>query len=134
MALSQDIGVDNGRLSMRESVAPTPTNTMKTFNLFPCKGMIRVDADADPVFWDLQGSHTPSAVTHHQRADFNTFEGRTVRGIPSHIVSQGKLPRAAGDPCVEPGTERYVRHPAYPSVCGVLSRRAEHQRLVAVER
>ncbi|VFT51861.1 phenylhydantoinase [Pseudomonas aeruginosa] len=81
-----------------------------------------------------QGSRTLSAATHHQRVDFNIFEGRTVRGIPSHTISQGKLLWAAGDLRAEPGAGRYVERPAYPSVYEVLGRRAERRRPVAVER
>ncbi|MEN1620454.1 dihydropyrimidinase, partial [Pseudomonas aeruginosa] len=92
----------------------------KIFNLFPRKGAIRVGADADLVLWDPQGSRTLSAATHHQRVDFNIFEGRTVRGIPSHTISQGKLLWAAGDLRAEPGAGRYVERPAYPSVYEVL--------------
>ena len=116
-----------------EFVALTSTNTAKIFNLFPRKGAIRVGADADLVLWDPQGSRTLSAATHHQRVDFNIFEGRTVR-IPSHTISQGKLLWAAGDLRAEPGAGRYVERPAYPSVYEVLGRRAERQRPVAVER
>ncbi|HHK2196933.1 TPA: dihydropyrimidinase [Pseudomonas aeruginosa] len=134
MALLWDAGVNSGRLSMHEFVALTSTNTAKIFNLFPRKGAIRVGADADLVLWDPQGSRTLSAATHHQRVDFNIFEGRTVRGIPSHTISQGKLLWAAGDLRAEPGAGRYVERPAYPSVYEVLGRRAERQRPVAVER
>ncbi|MCZ4149890.1 dihydropyrimidinase, partial [Escherichia coli] len=87
MALLWDAGVNSGRLSMHEFVALTSTNTAKIFNLFPRKGAIRVGADADLVLWDRQGSRTLSAATRHRRVDFNIFEGRTVRGIPSHTIS-----------------------------------------------
>ncbi|MGV8604380.1 dihydropyrimidinase, partial [Pseudomonas aeruginosa] len=98
------------------------------------KGAIRVGADADLVHWDPQGSRTLPAGTHHQRVDFNIFEGRTVRGIPSQTSSQGKLLWAAGDLRSEPVAGLYVERPAYPSVYEVLGRRAERQRPVAVER
>ena len=134
MAVLWDAGVNSGRLSMHEFVALTSTNTAKIFNLFPRKGAIRVGADADLVLWDPQGSRTISAKTHHQQVDFNIFEGRTVRGIPSHTISQGRVLWADGDLRAEPGAGRYVERPAYPSVYEVLSRRAEHQRPTPVQR
>ncbi|MNN62049.1 D-hydantoinase/dihydropyrimidinase [compost metagenome] len=86
------------------------------------------------MLWDPQGTRTISAQTHHQRVDFNIFEGRTVRGIPSHTISQGKVLWADGDLRAEAGAGRYVERPAYPSVYEVLGRRAEHQRPTPVQR
>lgn len=134
MAVLWDAGVNSGRLSMHEFVALTSTNTAKIFNLFPRKGAIRVGADADLVLWDPQGTRTISAQTHHQRVDFNIFEGRTVRGIPSHTISQGRVLWADGDLRAEPGAGRYVERPPYPSVYEVLERRAEQQRPTPVQR
>ena len=65
-------------------------------------------ADADLVLWDPQGTRTISAKTHHQKVDFNIFEGKTVRGVPSHTISQGKLVWADGDLRAERGAGRYV--------------------------
>ncbi|MFL1493194.1 dihydropyrimidinase [Pseudomonas sp. O64] len=134
MALLWDEGVNTGRLSMQEFVALTSTNTAKIFNLYPRKGAIRVGADADLVLWDPAGTRTISAKTHHQKVDFNIFEGKTVRGVPSHTISQGKLVWADGDLRAERGAGRYVERPAYPSVFEQLSKRAEHSRPTAVKR
>ncbi|MCC1692167.1 dihydropyrimidinase, partial [Salmonella enterica subsp. enterica serovar Indiana] len=95
-------------------------------------GAIRVGADADLVLWDPQGTRTISAKTHHQRVDFNIFEGKTVRGVPSHTISQGKLVWVDGDLRAERGAGRYVERPAYPAVFEQLRKRAEHSRPVAI--
>ncbi|WP_288077622.1 amidohydrolase family protein, partial [Pseudomonas sp.] len=110
------------------------TNTAKIFNLYPRKGAIRVGADADLVLWDPEGTRTISAKTHHQNVDFNIFEGKTVRGVPSHTISQGKLVWADGDLRAERGAGRYVERPAYPSVFEQLSKQAERSKPVAVNR
>jgi len=119
---------------MQEFVALTSTNTAKIFNLYPRKGAIRVGADADLVLWDPQGTRTISAKTHHQKVDFNIFEGKTVRGVPSHTISQGKLVWADGDLRAERGAGRYIERPTYPPVFEQLSKRAERSRPVAVKR
>ena len=134
MALLWDEGVNTGHLSMQAFVALTSTNTAKIFNLYPRKGAIRVGADADLVLWDPEGTRTISAKTHHQNVDFNIFEGKTVRGVPSHTISQGKLVWADGDLRAERGAGRYVERPAYPSVFEQLSKRAERSKPVAVNR
>jgi dihydropyrimidinase len=49
-----------------------------------------VGADADLVVWDPEATRTIPVETHHQNVDFNVFEGMTVRGVPTHTVSQGR--------------------------------------------
>uniref|UniRef100_UPI00286A1F88 amidohydrolase family protein n=1 Tax=Pseudomonas sp. TaxID=306 RepID=UPI00286A1F88 len=134
MAVLWDEGVNTGRLSMQHFVALTSTNTAKIFNLYPRKGAIRVGADADLVLWDPEGRRTISAKTHHQQVDFNIFEGKTVRGVPSHTVSQGRVVWADGDLRAERGAGRYVERPAYPAVFDLLSKRAELNKPTAVKR
>jgi dihydropyrimidinase len=119
---------------MQQFVALTSTNTAKIFNLYPRKGAIRVGADADLVLWDPQGTRTISAKTHHQQVDFNIFEGKTVRGVPSHTISQGRVVWADGDLRAERGAGRYIERPAYPAVFDLLSKRAELNQPVAVKR
>jgi len=72
-----------------------------------------VGADADVVVWDPQGTRTLSVKTQHSKGDFNVFEGRTVRGVPTHTVAGGKLVYANGDLRAERGAGRYVERPAF---------------------
>ncbi|MFC3282245.1 dihydropyrimidinase [Litchfieldella rifensis] len=134
MAVLWDEGVNSGKLSIHDFVALTSTNTAKIFNLFPRKGAVRVGADADLVLWDPAGTRTISATTHHQNVDFNIFEGKTVRGIPRHTISQGKWVWRDGELHAERGAGRYLERPAYPGVFDVLQRRAEHDAPQPVER
>jgi len=113
MAVIWDAGVNSGRLTPAEFVAITSANTAKLFNLYPQKGCIAAGADADLVLWDPQGSKTISARTQHSKGDFNIFEGRQVRGIPSHTISQGRVVYAQGDLRAEAGAGRYLKRPAF---------------------
>jgi dihydropyrimidinase len=113
MTVVWDEGVNSGRLTPSEFVAITSANTAKLFNIYPQKGSVSVGADADLVVWDPQGSKTLSAKTQHSKGDFNVFEGRKVRGIPSHTVSQGKLVFVQGDLRAERGVGRYIKRPAF---------------------
>ena len=113
MAVIWDAGVNSGRLTPSEFVAITSANCAKLFNIYPQKGLIAEGADADLVLWDPQGTKTISAKTHHSRNDFNIFEGRTVRGIASHTVSQGRLVYARGDMRAVQGAGRYIKRPAF---------------------
>ncbi|MGR4070485.1 dihydropyrimidinase [Billgrantia sp. C5P2] len=134
MAVLWEEGVNSGKLSMHDFVALTSTNTARIFNLYPRKGSIQVGADADLVVWDPSGTRTISAETHHQNVDFNIFEGKTVRGIPRHTVSQGKWVWRDGELRAERGAGRYLERPAYPGVFDLLKRRAELHAPQAVKR
>jgi dihydropyrimidinase len=72
-----------------------------------------VGADADIVVWDPEATRTISSATQHSKGGFNVFEGRAVRGMPTHTVAAGKLAYADGDLRAERGAGRYVERPAF---------------------
>jgi dihydropyrimidinase len=113
LAVIWDAGVNTGRLTPSEFVAITSANTAKLFNIYPRKGCVAVGADADLVVWDPEGTKTLSVKTQHSKGDFNIFEGRTVKGIPSHTVSQGELVFVQGDLRAVKGKGRYIKRPAF---------------------
>lgn len=127
-------GVSTGKLSMSEFVAVTSTNSAKIFNIYPRKGAIAVGADADIVVWDPEGTRTISASTHHSRVDFNIFEGKTVKGIPSHTIANGRVAFKDGQLDVEAGIGRYIDRPAYPPVYEVLQKTAAANKPQSVKR
>ncbi|MGH8830834.1 MAG: dihydropyrimidinase, partial [Polaromonas sp.] len=52
-------------------------------------------------------------------------EGRTVRGGPSHTVSQGKLVFVKGDLRATEGAGRYIKRPAFGPNFAAVRQRAE---------
>jgi dihydropyrimidinase len=134
MAVIWDAGVNSGRLTPSEFVAITSANCAKLFNIYPRKGVIVEGADADIVLWDPQGSKTISAKTHRSKLDFNVFEGRTVRGVPRHTVSQGKVVYADGDLRATQGAGRYVRRPAFGANFTAADKRSKALAPSAVQR
>jgi dihydropyrimidinase len=121
MAVLWHHGVGSGRLTANEFVRVTSTNAAQIFNLYPRKGSVSVGADADLVIWDPAGSRTISAKTHHQKVDFNIFEGMTVKGVPSHTISQGKVVWADGKLDAVEGAGRYIDRPTFPPVFAALA-------------
>lgn len=113
MAVVWDAGVNTGRLTPSEFVRITSTNAAQIFNIYPKKGVIRVGSDADIVVWDPKASKTISAATQFAKGGFNVFEGRSVKGVPSHTVSGGKLVFKQGQLMAERGAGRYVDRPAF---------------------
>ena len=113
LAVIWDEGVNTGRLTPSEFVAVTSANAAKLFNIYPRKGCVVAGADADLVVWDPAGTKTLSVKTQKSLGDFNIFEGRTVTGVPSHTLSQGKVVYANGDLRAERGVGKYVKRPPF---------------------
>ena len=134
LAVIWDAGVNTGRLTPSEFVAITSANTAKLFNLYPQKGVVAEGADADLVLWDPEGSKTFSAVTQHSKGDFNVFEGRTVRGIASHTISQGRVVYARGELRAEKGAGRYLKRPAFGPNFQASAKRSHDLAVTAVSR
>jgi dihydropyrimidinase len=113
MQVIWDAGVNTGRLTPSEFVAITSANCARIFNIYPRKGAIVEGADADIVLWDPAATKTISARTQFSQGDFNIFEGRSVRGLATHTLSQGKLVWSDGDLRAVPGAGRYIKRPPF---------------------
>ena len=134
MSVLWDSGVTSGKLTPNEFVAVTSSNAAKIFNIYPRKGSITVGADADIVLWDPNGSRTISAKTHHQNIDFNIFEGRTVKGIAAHTLSQGKLVWTLGELRAVKGAGKYIKRPSFSSAFDAVGKQAALHAPTAVKR
>jgi dihydropyrimidinase len=95
---------------------------------------VSVGADADLVVWDPAGTKTLSAKTQHSKGDYNIFEGRQVKGIPSHTVSQGELVYVQGDLRAVQGKGRYIKRPAFSDNFAANKLRANTLAPTAVKR
>ena len=119
MAVVWDAGVNTGRLTPSEFVKVTSANAAQIFNIYPRKGLIAVGSDADIVVWDPEGTRTISAKTQHAKGDFNVFEGRTVKGIPTTTLSAGNVVWHKGELRAVEGAGRYIDRPAFKPVTAV---------------
>lgn len=115
-------GVNKGRLTPNEFVAITSTNAAKIFNIYPRKGAIEIGADADILVWDPEKRRTISKDSHHQKIDFNIFEGMEVQGINVVTVSQGRVVYQDGDVRTVKGAGRYVNRPTFAPFYGAMER------------
>jgi dihydropyrimidinase len=71
-------------------------------NGLPTKGVIGVGYDADFVLFDPQETHTVDGAALHQGSDFSPFDGMTLAGWPSIVVSGGRVVLDDGE-FVDPG-------------------------------
>ncbi|MCK6449240.1 MAG: dihydropyrimidinase [Alphaproteobacteria bacterium] len=118
-------GVAKGRLTPNEFVRVTSTNAAQIFNIYPRKGSVGVGADADLVVWDPTASRTISAKTHHQKIDFNIFEGMTMQGVATVTISQGRVVWANGKLDAVKGAGRYIDRPTFAPYYAAVERQAE---------
>jgi len=125
MAILWTTGVNTGKLTPNEFVRITSSNAAQIFNIYPRKGSISVGADADIVVWDPKATRTISAKTHHQKVDFNIFEGLKCTGVPTHTISQGNLLWADGKLDVKEGAGRYINRPTFPVVYEAMKKQGE---------
>jgi dihydropyrimidinase len=102
-------GVRAGRFSINRWVELCCTNPAKLFGMYPRKGTLAPGSDADIVVWDPDASHTISAATHHQRTDYNLYEGMEVTGLPSVVLSRGRVLVQDGQWKGQQGAGRFVR-------------------------
>lgn len=116
-------GVGTGRLTPNEFVRITSTATAQIFNIHPRKGTISVGSDADIVVWDPMARRTISAKIHHQKIDFNVYEGMEVQGLARHTISQGRLVWTNGDLRAQRGAGRYVNRPCFTPLIEAIARR-----------
>ncbi len=63
---------------------------------------------------DPEATRKISVKTHHQKVNYNVFEGMTVKGVPSYTLSQGRVVWANGKLDVVEGSGRYVDRPPFP--------------------
>ena len=134
LAVIWDAGVNTGRLTPSEFVALTSANAARIFNLYPQKGSVSVGADADLVVWDPQGHKTISVKTQHSKVDFNIFEGRQVRGVPTTTISQGKVVFSGGELRAVKGAGRYIKRPPFGANFDAMKLRAQALAPTAVAR
>ena len=86
-----DGGVRTGRISINRFVEITSTAPAKIYGLYPRKGTIAVGADADILVWDPDLEHALNHSELHMRVDYSPYEGRHVKGKPTHVFSRGDL-------------------------------------------
>jgi dihydropyrimidinase len=108
-----DGGVRTGRISINRFVEITSTAPAKIFGLYPHKGTVAVGADADLIVWDGDKEHTLDHVNMHMRVDYSPYEGRTVRGAPTHVLSRGRVVVENGKYQGKTGDGRFVKRSTF---------------------
>lgn len=101
-------GVGKGRIDIHQFVALTATNVAKLYGLHPRKGTIAVGADADLAIWDPALEKTVRHADLHDAAGYTPYEGRTVKGWPTTVISRGRIVVEGDELTVERGSGRFL--------------------------
>jgi dihydropyrimidinase len=101
-------GVRAGRLTPADWVRLCAEAPAQAFGLWPAKGHLGVGADADVVVWDPLRRQRLDADRLHMAADHSPYEGRTVSGWPSLVLSRGRVVAQGGSFVGEAGWGRFV--------------------------
>ncbi|MFN2440493.1 MAG: dihydropyrimidinase [Chitinophagaceae bacterium] len=91
MELLYSEGVAKGRITLNKYVEVACTNPAKIFGMFPRKGTIGIDSDADLVIFDPNEKHTISAFSHHMNVDYSAYEGWEVTGKVKTVLLRGQV-------------------------------------------
>jgi dihydropyrimidinase len=91
MELLYSEGVNKGRISLNKYVEVACTNPAKIFGIFPRKGTIGIDSDADIVIFDPDEKHTVTASSHHMNVDYSAYEGWQITGKIKTVLLRGKV-------------------------------------------
>jgi dihydropyrimidinase len=84
-------------------------NPAKIYGIYPRKGVIRLESDADLVVLDLQKERRVSSQDLFSYADFSIYEGKTLKGWPSVVIKGGRVAYEEGKILLKPGCGSYIR-------------------------
>ena len=101
-------GVAKKRISLQEFVALTAANHAKMYGLYPRKGTIEVGADADIAIWEPEKRVTLTAAMMKDNVGYTPYEGMTVTGWPTTVLSRGRIAVSNEKLQVERGTGQFI--------------------------
>jgi dihydroorotase len=80
-----------GRMTIMDYVARSAAKPAKIFGLYPRKGVIAPDAEADIAVVDLEREWTIDDAKLQSRAKITPWHGRKVKGLPVHTLVRGRF-------------------------------------------
>ncbi len=109
-------GVLGGKISLNRFVELTSTNPAKLMGLYPQKGSINIGGDGDIVVFDPSATMILRQKDLHMNVDYNPYEGREVKGVPTTVLSRGKVIIDQGKYLGKVGEGQFVPRQTYTLV------------------
>jgi len=101
-------GVNKGRLSLPQLASLTSMNSAKIFGMYPKKGIIQKDSDADIVLVDIKEEKKASAELLDGFSDYTVYEGWSLKGWPVKTLVRGEVIAEDGRVVVKPGYGKFI--------------------------
>ena len=101
-------GVSKGRIDLHRFVDLTSTAAAKIYGLYPKKGTIAEGSDADIAIWDPDKEFTITADAMHDDVGYTPYEGMTLKGMPTTVISRGRVVVDGGRLLAERGSGEFV--------------------------
>jgi dihydropyrimidinase len=109
MELLYSEGVNKGKITLNKYVEVACTNPAKIFGMFPRKGTIGINSDADLVIFDPNEKHSISASSHHMNVDYSAYEGWELTGKIKTVLLRGKLAVKDNKCILEKGYGQFIK-------------------------
>lgn len=84
-------GVNKNRISLEQFVKFTSQNAAKIFGMYPKKGIIQKNSDADITMIDLKKENIVSNELFGGFSDYIVYEGKRLKGWPVKTIVRGEL-------------------------------------------
>ncbi|MGN0466052.1 MAG: dihydropyrimidinase [Lachnospiraceae bacterium] len=99
-------GVGEERISLEKLCETLATNPAKLYGLYPKKGIIAPESDADIVIWNPEKWGILESKKMNTNTDYCPYEGWKVSGEPEQVFLRGKLVAQGGE-ILEEKTGKY---------------------------
>lgn len=101
-------GVNKERLSLPQLASLTSLNAAKIFGMYPKKGIIQKDSDADIVLVDIKAEKKASAELLDGFSDYTVYEGWSLKGWPVKTLVRGEIIAEDGKVVAKPGYGKFI--------------------------
>jgi len=101
-------GVNKGRISIQKVAELTSFNAAEIFGMFPKKGTIAIDSDADLVLVDLEKEQKVTPELLQSYSNYTIYDGMKIRGWPVLTMVRGQIVMEDGQVIGKSGYGEYI--------------------------
>ena len=101
-------GVNKGRMTLSQLSSLTSLNAAKIFGLYPKKGVIQKDSDADIVLVDMKAEKKVSTELLDGFSDYTVYEGWKLKGWPVKTLVRGTVVAEDSKVIEKPGYGKFI--------------------------